>query len=299
VSRALFTNFLLRNSEGKMRTSDKTAIACVGRAVLVVLLAVLSCHIVHASTPPVISGLLVNGVAATKASIGDTLTIQGSGFGGFIGFSTASLEGFALAGAGVKPISWSDTSIVVAVPQGVISGPVLVTVGGQASNSVQLAIRVVITGLSSTSGLAGSYITINGEGFGTQGGKVTFNGVRAMTAGWDDRSIFAKVPTTATAGAIRVTVSGQVSNGVPFTPTPSIADLSPDFGVAGTEVTITGNSFGKPRFSSKVTFNGVLSMIKSWTNNQITVVTPSAATTGDVVVTVNGVSSAGVLFTYP
>lgn len=286
-----------------MRTPKKTVrarnivIACVERVVLVLSLAVLSCHIAHASTPPVIFGLLVNGVPATKASIGDTLTIQGSGFGETIGFSTASLDGFALAGAGVRPISWSDTSIVAAVPQGVSSGPVLVTVGGQASNSVRLAIRVVITGLSSTSGLAGSFITINGEGFGTQG-KVTFNGVRAVHAGWTDGTIIATVPITATAGPIKVTVSGEVSNGVPFTPTPSITELNPDFGAAGSEVTITGKSFGKPRFSSKVTFNGVLSTVKSWTDNQITVVAPSAARSGNVVITVNGVSSAGILFTY-
>ena len=63
-------------------------------------------------------------------------------------------------------------------------------------------------------------VILTGNGFGTQGGKVTFNGVEAVTGGWSDAQINALVPPGATTGPIRVTVAGQVSNGWHFTVTP-------------------------------------------------------------------------------
>jgi len=70
------------------------------------------------------------------------------------------------------------------------------------------------------SGPVGTPLTLNGNGFGTSDGKVTFNGVEAVTGGWTDSSITMSVPAGATTGPIRVTVEGQVSNGWPFTVTP-------------------------------------------------------------------------------
>lgn len=63
-------------------------------------------------------------------------------------------------------------------------------------------------------------MTVNGNGFGTRGGKVTFNGVEAVVVGWVDSSILTIVPAGATEGPIRVTAAGHVSNGWHFTPTP-------------------------------------------------------------------------------
>src|SRR6185437_3161608 len=111
--------------------------------------------------------------------VGATLTIQGSGFGATIGFSTVTLNGIALAGNGVKPTSWSNTSIVVVIPKTASSGPVIVKVSGKLSNSVNFTIGALISGISGTSGLAGTPVTIQGAGFGTAGGTVTFNGTIA------------------------------------------------------------------------------------------------------------------------
>lgn len=61
---------------------------------------------------------------------------------------------------------------------------------------------------------------------------------------------------------------------------------------------IKGTGFADTQGGSVVTFNGVPVVVTSWSNTQITVLVP-VTTTGDIVVTVNGVSSNGVRFTIP
>jgi hypothetical protein len=81
-------------------------------------------------------------------------------------------------------------------------------------------------------------------------------------------------------------------------PAPSITSLSPPTGVVGTMVTISGANFGSAQGSSSVTFNGTAATaFGNWSNTTIAVTVPAGATTGNVVVTVNGVASNGVTFT--
>jgi len=76
----------------------------------------------------------------------------------------------------------------------------------------------IIISLSRTSGPVGTAVTINGFNFGaTQGtSTVKFNGVIATPSGWSNTSITAPVPTSATTGAVVVTLSGAASNSVTF-----------------------------------------------------------------------------------
>lgn len=202
----------------------------LGKPLLIAAFVFVHCCVAAAqAAPPTITGFLVDGVKSNRAAVGATLTIQGKGFGATIGFSVATLGGIALAGAGIRAISWSDTSIVAVIPQTAESGPVVVKVAEQgtsvSSNRPNLYVRVEITDVSCdtnpcNSGPVGTSLNLTGNGFGTQGGKVTFNGVEAVTEGWSDSSIIAVVPAGATTGPIRVTVAGQASNGWHFTVTP-------------------------------------------------------------------------------
>jgi hypothetical protein len=83
----------------------------------------------------------------------------------------------------------------------------------------------------------------------------------------------------------------------PSPPAPSITSLSPTSSAVGNAVTITGTNFGATQSTSTVTFNGAATNPTSWSATSIMVPVPAAATTGNVVVTVNGVQSAGVAFT--
>src|SRR5713101_3923247 len=78
---------------------------------------------------------------------------------------------------------------------------------------------------------------------------------------------------------------------------PKITSLSPTSGTVGTSVTISGSSFGSTQGTSTVKFNGVTATATSWSSSKIVATVPSAATTGNVVVTGGTSSSNGVKFT--
>jgi YD repeat-containing protein len=80
-------------------------------------------------------------------------------------------------------------------------------------------------------------------------------------------------------------------------PSPSITSLTPNSGTVGSSVTVAGNNFGATQGTSTVQFNGTTASPASWTSTSIAVAVPSGATTGPVVVTVNGQASNGVTFT--
>ncbi len=80
---------------------------------------------------------------------------------------------------------------------------------------------------------------------------------------------------------------------------PTISSLSPTSGLVGTSVAITGANFGATQgMTSTVKFNGTTATtITGWSATSITAQVPAGATTGNVVVTVGGTASNGVMFT--
>jgi hypothetical protein len=80
---------------------------------------------------------------------------------------------------------------------------------------------------------------------------------------------------------------------------PSISSLNPTSGPVGTSVTIAGANFGAAQGTSTLAFNGIAATATNWGATSVTAAVPSGATTGNVVVTVAGVASNGVVFTVP
>jgi hypothetical protein len=107
------------------------------------------------------------------------------------------------------------------------------------------------------------------------------------------------VPSGATTGNVVVTVNSLASNGLTFTVNvaPTLTSLSPTTGSVGTSVTIAGTNFGATQGASTVKFNGTTATPTSWSATSIVVPVPAAATTGNVVVTVNSLASNGLPFT--
>src|SRR5260370_14922647 len=95
---------------------------------------------------------------------------------------------------------------------------------------------------------------------------------------------------------VGVVVLSAVLSGASFA-APSISSLSPTSGVVGASVTITGTNFGATQGTSTVKFNGTTATPTSWSATSIVAPVPAGATTGNVVVTVNGQASNGVSFT--
>ena len=241
--------------------------------------------------PPVITSL-----SPTSGAPGTLVTITGSQFGSTQGQSVN------FNGVSASISSWSATSITAYVPAGTSSGNVTVTTGTNlTSNGVSFTVPLIVTGLNTNSGPVGAPVTITGTGFGAAQGSstVTFNGATAVISSWSASGISVTVPSGATSGNIVVTVSGASSNGANFTvlPAPVISSLSLTSGPVTTSVVITGTEFGATQGRSAITFNGATAAISSWSATSIATAVPVGATTGNVVVTLDGVASNGVNFT--
>ena len=76
----------------------------------------------------------------------------------------------------------------------------------------------------------------------------------------------------------------------------SITSLSPNRGSVGTSVVITGTGFGAMQGTSKVTFNGSVAQVSTWSATSITAIVPPNATSGLVIVTVGGAQTNGLSF---
>jgi hypothetical protein len=243
-------------------------------------------------TPPTIS--YTNPV---RAAVGSSIAVVGNYFGSAQGNSTITFNGTPAA-----PTSWSNTQIIVSIPSGASTGPLVIAVGGMASNSVNFTVVPNIISLSPSSGPSGITVMIAGTTFGlTQGSStVTFNGTAATPTSWSDLQITVPVPSGAGTGPVIVTAVGNASNSVNFTflPTPTITSLSPNSGPVGASITISGSSFGPSQGSGSVTFNGIFAAPTSWSDTSIVVPIPAGAATGQVfVVTTSGISSNGASFT--
>jgi hypothetical protein len=79
-------------------------------------------------------------LSPSLAGIGAPVTIKGTNFGATQGTSSVTFNGVK----GV-PSSWSASSLVVPVPAGATSGPVIVTVGGVASNALAFTVNAAPT----------------------------------------------------------------------------------------------------------------------------------------------------------
>ena len=136
----------------------------------------------------------IAGTTAARAQAGDTVTINGAGFGPNAG--TVTLGGTAL---GIK--GWSPTSIAVSIPAGAAGGDLTVTPQGNAPSTLPNGLAVFHLGaLKPANGAAGATIGITGAGFGSSKGSVTIAGVNAPVQLWGDGTIAVVVPSTRFAG---------------------------------------------------------------------------------------------------
>jgi uncharacterized protein (TIGR02145 family) len=228
----------------------------------------------------------------------DTITITGTGFGNT---RESGIVSFYLKDV-IEYISWSDTEIIVVVPQLAETGKLSVTASGKKSNEIDFTILPFITEITLTSSITGETITIKGAGFGSQkysSSYVSFNGNNVVDyISWSSTEIKVKVPEKAESGGLSVTANGTKSNEAQFTVIPDIKSISPVASRIGDLVTITGSGFGTTAGTSIVSFNDInVTEFISWNKNEIKVKTPQGAVAGKLSVTVNENKSNEVDFT--
>jgi YD repeat-containing protein len=241
----------------------------------------------------------ISNLSPTSGPVGASITISGSTFGTAQLWNSRITFSGGLYGTNGAPTSWSDTSIVVPVPPGAITGPVTLWAAGQMSNSVNFTVTPSLTRISPSFSSVGSLVNLRGYNFGSSQGSstVTFNGISTSPVSWANNSVVVPVPTGATNGPVIVTVGGYSSNQVIFTVSPAISNFFPVSGTVGTAVTINGSNFGTSQGTSMVLFNGVPSTPTSWSNTTLVAPVPTGALTGLLTVVVNGASTNGLVFT--
>ena len=152
-------------------------------------------------------------LSAWHATPGDDLTITGVGFG-----SAEDTVTFSDVKATVR--SWSDTQIVVTVPDAP-EGYIRVRKGSGSSDG-KWFLPLYPPGISGPTNhniAQGELVTITGSHFGSsQGSKdsVKLGSTELTVTAWSDTSITAQIPADATANSVNyasVTKSGVVSNG--------------------------------------------------------------------------------------
>lgn len=102
---------------------------------------------------------LLSTVTPNAGTVGDTVTIAGSGFGAQQSSSTVAFNGVT---ASIQ--SWSDTNIIATIPSGTTSGPLIVTVNGTQTGAVSFTVNANVT-LSSSTSYPQATDALSGQGF--------------------------------------------------------------------------------------------------------------------------------------
>lgn len=172
------------------------------------------------TVPTPIAIPVISGLSPASGVTGTPVTIAGSGFGSSQGTSVVSFNGVP-----AQLYSWNDATILTTVPEGALTGPVVVQVQNQNSNGVQFTVvkQPRITSAVPAYGSVGTSVVLDGINFGaTQGGSVVrFNGSVAQPTSWGTTRITVPVPAGTLSGPLMISVGGMDSNAIYFTLTNS------------------------------------------------------------------------------
>jgi len=212
----------------------------------------------------------VDSLAPYWGSSGTSVTITGAGFRATQGASSVTFGGVS------APVtSWSDTSIVCAVPAGAASGYVGVWRDGACSSGGYFAVMSAphISDADPVSAPFGGIVTLTGSDFGDTTSTVTVGGVSAPIVSWSATQIEFQVPMGATSGYLGVWVAGVASNGYFFeVSTPAGAGTSslgtPEYAALAEGVNVASGNLVLAGFSASIPGNGEGTQMSSAYNSQ-------------------------------
>ncbi|MCC7477152.1 IPT/TIG domain-containing protein [bacterium] len=193
-----------------------------------------------AQPPPGSGELTITSITPANGPIGTQVDIVGEGFGNQQGGSKASINGMNL------PVSaWSNNLVKVIIPDGAVSGPIRVTVGGDVydSQTFIVANTPVITGVSPGALKIGQPVTVFGKYFGSTQGTGRLNigtGAPQTVASWNDSQVAVTALPAITGDPSSILVTVTADNGLtsaPFAVTLATSlvgsvNVSPKIGVA-------------------------------------------------------------------
>jgi hypothetical protein len=257
--------------------------------------------------------------------LGTPVIISGTNLGNA---GTVSFPGQTLGSTVSAPVvSWTPTQIVVSVPSGSTTGNVVVTVSGHNSNGLPFIVVGKTSGAtysaSCPTSIPATQLTINTTTLPTGAFGVNYNASLQASGGqtpysWSSLSglpaglsvtssgTIIGTPSSFGSNSVIVRVSDnqqhQVSATVPLVvnANPQITGLSLVSGPPQMGFVISGSGFGSSQGTSTVSIGSLQFSVVNWASTAITAQVPPTATTsnsGNLAVTVNGVSSSSVPFT--
>jgi hypothetical protein len=238
-------------------------------------------------TQPTISSL-----SATTAWPGSSITIYGSNFS----TSYSYYHTVSIGDVNASMYSTSSTQLTVTVPGTLTEGEYTVKVhSGSSFVSAPTKLKIKgtsLTGFSPASGAPGKEITLSGD-FNPNGYYSVYFGssVYASPFSITANSMKVYVPSGLNAGDVKISLKSgttTLSLNDDFTVlAPSITNISPTSGVAGTIVTITGNGFTPNTYNNTVKFGTTNTpSILSATESTLRVLVPSNLTPGAMKISV-------------
>ncbi|MCW2494076.1 MAG: tandem-95 repeat protein, partial [Frankiales bacterium] len=252
---------------------------------------------VGAPPPPPVPGAmhaLITGLSPATGPENTLVTLDGIGLAGA---SAVSFGGVPAATFNAV----SDTQLTVQVPAGAVTGPVAVTTpGGVLTSAARFTVLPppTVTGITPSSGLPGTAVTVTGAGFSTAT-VVTVSGSATAFTVLSDTAIRTTVPIDAVTGPIVVTnPAGTATSSGTFTvtpppPAPRVTGFAPSNGSPGTAVTIIGTGL---QTAQAVYFGGVPALSFTAAPTSVTAIVPVGALTGPVSVATAGGGDASLAF---
>ena len=221
---------------------------------------------------------------------GGTVTIRGTNFGDDPRFVEVTLADRPVTLRAITP-----TSLTVEIPSGATSGKFGVKVNGVgpavASQDFEVLVPLAVASFAPEHGPVGTLVVVRGSGFAPDPrfNRVTLSGVRARVEAATATELRVRIP-AATSGALTIEVArnGSITTSRPFIVTvpPSVTGFTPQQGMPGSEVTITGAHFGTNAQLVEVKIGGRAAVVRSCADDRIVAVVPTGAVTGRIEVTV-------------
>ncbi|TCC86313.1 IPT/TIG domain-containing protein [Pedobacter hiemivivus] len=229
-----------------------------------------------------------------SGNAGTLVSIVGEGFGTELSKYSATISGKA-----AEVISATESTIVVRMPEGGVTGALALTYDSRNFDLGQYIYQALsVQNVFPANGPAGSQIRITGAGFSSTTGPATvfINGKPALVVSVSDEIIVAEVPVDAGFGPIVVKVDGKEAKGQNFT-YQAISNIKPLSGGKNTKVTITGVGFEELAAGNLIDFNGTSATVLEATKEKLVVLAPDGVKTGPLSVNINGQKTSGPVFT--
>jgi hypothetical protein len=229
----------------------------------------------------------ITGFSPDNGVYNTPVTITGYNFS-----TTRTNNTVAFGGVAASVTSATATQLVAPVPYAAVSGPITVTVAGSTATSTQsFSVTLSLTGLMQWYGSEGDHIDLYGTGFSpvVADNTVDFNGVPAVVISATATQVTVEVPPGATTGPVHSTSGGQsATTDGDFTIQPKITSFSPESGLVGSTVNINGVDFSAAASANIVKFGPVAATILTASPTLLTVVVPSGAGNGPLLVSTAG-----------